>query len=162
MTAGEAKVVRAHPLPSYQIHEECFRLEEGDRVEFRFESTEPVDFNLHYHEGRAVVMPISRDKSTEHAGVYVATLVQDYCLMWEAGAAGAAMVAAVAVGAYPTMDACIIDWVAPLLGPAEPPDAALARAYAGLYPAYVEARRGLVPAWRRMAALRAEEEAWDG
>jgi hypothetical protein len=38
--------VRAHPLPSYQIHEECFRLDEGDRVEFRFESTEPVDFNL--------------------------------------------------------------------------------------------------------------------
>jgi hypothetical protein len=89
MTAGEVKVVRAHPLPSYQIHEECFRLAEGDRVEFRFESTEPVDFNLHYHEGHAVVMPISREKSSEHAGIYVATLAQDYCLMWEAGAAGA-------------------------------------------------------------------------
>ena len=30
----------------------------GDRIEFAFESTEPVDFNIHYHEGNAVVMPI--------------------------------------------------------------------------------------------------------
>ena len=89
MTAGEPKIVKAHPLPSYQIHEECFKLREGDRVEFRFESNEPVDFNLHYHEGQAVVMPISREKSSEYGGVYVARIPQDYCLMWEAGAAGA-------------------------------------------------------------------------
>jgi hypothetical protein len=85
---GEPKVVRRHPLPSYQIHEECFKLRDGDRVEFRFESTEPVDFNIHYHEGQAVLMPISREKTREYAGVYVARLMQDYCLMWEASAAG--------------------------------------------------------------------------
>ena len=34
----------------------------------------------------------------------------------EAGAAGAAMMAAVAIGAYPDMDACIAEWVTPLLG----------------------------------------------
>ena len=45
----------------------------------------------------------------------------------EAGAAGAAMMAAVAIGAYPTMDACVADWVTPLLGPAEAPDPALGR-----------------------------------
>ena len=53
------KVVSAHPLPSYQVHEECFKLGDGDRVDFAFESSEPVDFNIHYHEGQAVVMPIS-------------------------------------------------------------------------------------------------------
>ena len=89
ITAGEPKVVSAQPVPSYQIHEECFRLSEGDRVEFRFESTETVDFNIHYHEGDAVVMPISREKSLEYAGVYLARLTQNYCLTWEAGAAGA-------------------------------------------------------------------------
>jgi hypothetical protein len=88
-TAGDPKVVKAHAVASYAIHEECFKLDEGDRVEFRFESTEPVDFNIHYHEGRAVVMPISREKSREDGGVYMARLTQDYCLMWEAGAAGA-------------------------------------------------------------------------
>lgn len=89
MTAGEPKVVKAHPLPSYQIHEECFKLRDGDRVEFHFESNEPVDFNIHYHEGHAVVMPISREKTTEYGSVFRARLDQDYCLMWEAGAAGA-------------------------------------------------------------------------
>ena len=83
------KVVSAHPLPSYQVHEECFKLGDGDRVDFAFESSEPVDFNIHYHEGQAVVMPISREKSRSDAGIYVARIAQDYCLMWEAGAAGA-------------------------------------------------------------------------
>ena len=87
--AGGPKIVRAHPVPSYQVHEECFKLDERDRVDYGFESTEPVDFNIHYHEGQAVVMPIAREKSRGDAGIYVARIAQDYCLMWEAGAAGA-------------------------------------------------------------------------
>ena len=46
-------------------------------------------FNLHYHEGNAVVMPVVREQSREDAGVYAAQIAQDYCLMWEAGPAGA-------------------------------------------------------------------------
>ena len=87
--ADGPKVVKALPVPSYQVHEECFKLNEGDRLDFGFESTEPVDFNIHYHEGHAVVMPISRDKSRSDSGMYVARIAQDYCLMWETGAAGA-------------------------------------------------------------------------
>jgi hypothetical protein len=83
------KVVTAHPVASYQVHEECFKLGERERVDYGFESTEPVDFNLHYHEGQAVVMPIAREKSRGDSGIYVARIAQDYCLMWEAGAAGA-------------------------------------------------------------------------
>jgi len=89
ISSDTPKVVRALPVPSYQIHEECLRLEPGDRVEYGFESTEPVDFNVHYHEGNAVVMPVVRDKSREDAGFYAVQIAQDYCLMWEAGAAGA-------------------------------------------------------------------------
>ena len=90
--AGDTpKVVQGYPLPSYQIHEECLMLKPGERVLYRFESTAPVDFNIHYHEGKAVVMPLVREKSREDAGVYAVTLAQDYCLMWEAGAAGAVL-----------------------------------------------------------------------
>ena len=85
------KIVQGYPLPSYQIHEECLALKPGERVEYRFESTEPVDFNLHYHEGNAVVMPLLREKSREDAGVYSVRIAQVYCLMWEAGAAGAVL-----------------------------------------------------------------------
>ena len=83
------KTVRAHPLPPYEVLEECLRLEQGERVEFAFESSEPVDFNIHYHEGKTVVMPITRDKSSGDAGVFATPVAQDYCLMWEAGPAGA-------------------------------------------------------------------------
>ena len=89
ITADTPKTVRAHPLPSYQIHEECFRLEPGDRVEYGFASSEPVGFNLHYQAGSAVVMPVAREGSLEDAGIYVALIAHDYCLMWEAGPAGA-------------------------------------------------------------------------
>ena len=83
------RTVRAQPIAPYEWHEECLHLEGGDRVEFAFEATEPVDFNIHYHEGNAVIMPISEDKTRADAGVFVSPATQDYCLMWEAGAAGA-------------------------------------------------------------------------
>ncbi len=69
----------------------------------------------------------------------------------EAGAAGAAMMAAVAVGAYPSMDACIAEWVTPLLGAAEAPDPALVGVYERLFPAYVQARGALAPVWAALA-----------
>ena len=69
----------------------------------------------------------------------------------EAGAAGAAMMAAVALGAYPDMQSCIAEWVTPLLGHAEPPDPELARIFARMFPVYVEARRALEPVWEQMA-----------
>ena len=72
----------------------------------------------------------------------------------EAGAAAAAMMSAVAIGAYPTMDACVAEWVTPLLGPAEAPDAALTATYAQSYPAYKSAREGLTEAWSGLAAIR--------
>ncbi|WP_416356169.1 FGGY-family carbohydrate kinase [Aureimonas phyllosphaerae] len=75
----------------------------------------------------------------------------------EAGAAGAAMMAAVAIKAFPTMDACIETWVTPLLGPAEAPDARLAERYAGVFEGYRTARQGLAPVWNHMAALRSRD-----
>lgn len=89
VTASAPKAIKGHPVAPYEWHEECLRLEAGDRVEFAFESTEPVDFNFHYHEGKVIVMPLVRDKTRADSGVFVALAVQHYCLMWEAGAAGA-------------------------------------------------------------------------
>lgn len=89
ITADAPKVVTAHVLAPRALHEECVRLAPGDRADYTFESTEPVAFNIHYHEGNAVVMPISRDATRADAGVFLPSLAQDYCLMWEAGPAGA-------------------------------------------------------------------------
>lgn len=75
----------------------------------------------------------------------------------EAGAAGAAMMAAVAIGAYPDMDTCIATWVTPLLGASEAPDAALMQTYDRMFPAYLEARRALEPVWDMMAQPQSTE-----
>jgi erythritol kinase len=69
----------------------------------------------------------------------------------EAGAAGAAMMAAVAVGAYPDLEATIADWVTPHLGAAEAPDAALAQVYGQIYPAYRSTREALGPVWHALS-----------
>ncbi len=73
----------------------------------------------------------------------------------EAGAAGCAMMAAVAIGAYPDMDACIAEWTRPLLGPTEPPDPALVPVYDSLFTTYRDARAALTPVWDGLAAHRA-------
>lgn len=75
----------------------------------------------------------------------------------EAGAAGAAMMAAVAIGAYPDMDACIADWVTPLLDTPEAPDATLAATYDRLFPAWRSARGALEPVWHALAQTRATQ-----
>ncbi|MDF1632561.1 FGGY-family carbohydrate kinase [Mycoplana sp. MJR14] len=69
----------------------------------------------------------------------------------EAGAAGVAMMAAVAIGAYRSMDDCIAEWVTPLLGRPEPPDPEQANRIDHLYGAYRQARSGLVPVWDALA-----------
>ena len=72
----------------------------------------------------------------------------------EAGAAGAAMMAAVAIGAYPDMNACISEWVTPLLGPAEDPDPQLVHTYDRLFPAFLAARTASPPVWQALARAR--------
>ncbi len=74
----------------------------------------------------------------------------------EAGAAGAAMTAAVSIGAYADMEACIARWVTPLLNAATEPDATLAGHYEALFPAYVAARKASVPTWHALHDHRVE------
>jgi erythritol kinase len=57
------------------------------------------------------------------------------------------MMAAVALGAQETMDACVEQWVVPLLGEAEPPDPQLRRVYDRLFPAYQSLRHAAEPVW---------------
>ncbi len=76
----------------------------------------------------------------------------------ETGAAGAAMMAAVAIGAYPSMDACIAEWVTPLLGPAETAAPELIATYDRLYAIYHDARLRLAPIWGNLAELRRAAE----
>ena len=72
----------------------------------------------------------------------------------EAGAAGAAMIAALSVGLYPDMEACAAAWVTPLLGEADRPDEDLAAVYDKGFAVFQDAHEALRPIWRKMAAGR--------
>ena len=75
----------------------------------------------------------------------------------EAGAAGTAMIAAVGLGHYKSMEDCVAAWAAPLLGAAEAPDTGLATAYHKMFPSYLKARQALKPVWHDMANARTKE-----
>jgi len=69
----------------------------------------------------------------------------------EAGAAGAAMIAAVSLGVYDSWDSCIRDWVLPYQRPAEPANPAIVRRFDQAFPAYRASRTALRPVWHMLA-----------
>ena len=62
--------------------EVCGRLDPGARVDWRFDASQPSDFNIHYHEGRAVRYPAKEEGRTQSAGILEVTRAEDYCWMW--------------------------------------------------------------------------------
>ena len=62
--------------------EVCGPLERGLAIAWTFKSDRPLNFNIHYHEGKEVVYPAKRDAVQESAGKLAATLDQNYCWMW--------------------------------------------------------------------------------
>jgi erythritol kinase (D-erythritol 1-phosphate-forming) len=71
----------------------------------------------------------------------------------EAGAAGAAMMAAVQQKIFPDMAACSSAWIDPHLGSATEPDAELVRHYAQVFPHYVFARTAIRPVWKGLQTV---------
>src|SRR6185436_1820393 len=62
--------------------EVCEKLPQGSKVTWSFRSTAPLDFNIHYHEGKDVKFPAKRDASAGADGRLDASSEQDYCWMW--------------------------------------------------------------------------------
>jgi erythritol kinase len=72
----------------------------------------------------------------------------------ESGAAGAAMMAGVAIGALPDMAVAVDKWVKPSLRGIVQPDTALKKHYDQLFPIYVKARQAMPSVWADLAAAR--------
>jgi erythritol kinase (D-erythritol 1-phosphate-forming) len=74
----------------------------------------------------------------------------------EAGAAGAAMMAAIQQKIYPDMAACTTQWVDNLLGSSTAPEPNLVKTYDRTFPLYRETREKMRPLWRALAKTREE------
>jgi erythritol kinase (D-erythritol 1-phosphate-forming) len=72
----------------------------------------------------------------------------------EAGAAGAAMIAAVQQKIFPSMVDCAAEWVDPALGPETRPDPAMTKIFDTIFPVYRETRDQMRTVWRALATAR--------
>ena|SRR5438105_2058026 len=65
-------------------HEECQRIEAGQKRKYHWKASAPVDFNIHYHDGPEVLYGVKRDAMRGDGGTFTAKTAQDYCWMWTA------------------------------------------------------------------------------
>lgn len=62
--------------------EACEKLSDGAKVAWSFKAATPLDFNIHYHEGKEVRFPAKKSQISHDAGTLKVKLAQDYCWMW--------------------------------------------------------------------------------
>jgi hypothetical protein len=80
--ADSATRLFAHPVRPGGIAEECFELRDGQAIGYAFESTAPVDFNIHFHRGNHVGYPVKRDQVQRAEDRFAAPSTEEFCLMW--------------------------------------------------------------------------------
>lgn len=85
------KVVVGLDLAPYAVYEECVLLQAGQRIGYLFRAAAPLAFNIHFHDGNAVIEPVSAASTQDESGEFSADRDQTYCLMWEAGAGGSVL-----------------------------------------------------------------------
>lgn len=64
------------------VHEDCMELLKGQTLDYSFDSSKPLNFNIHYHESGGVFYVIKKDGISSDRGTYNAEKKQYYCFMW--------------------------------------------------------------------------------
>ena len=73
---------RSVSLAPGRFIEVCGKLPAQQAVQWQFEADARLDFNIHYHEGKAVHYPARQDGVAQAQGTLAAPIAQDYCWMW--------------------------------------------------------------------------------
>lgn len=84
-TAG-AQAAPAKPtvIKPTKTFEKCHQLDAGQKLEYRFESTGKLNFNLNYQKGpEEIYYPVKLDRTTGESGLYEVKARNKYCLKWE-------------------------------------------------------------------------------
>jgi hypothetical protein len=72
----------AHSLRVRAAAEECVKLSAGESIRYVFESSAPVEFNVHFHRGDSIEYPIKRADVRAADERFTARSTEEYCLMW--------------------------------------------------------------------------------
>ena len=65
-----------------KLVEVCGKLPAGKKIRWDFEVSTPVDFNVHYHEGKDVIFPAKLSAVSKASDILDTKVLQDYCWMW--------------------------------------------------------------------------------
>ena len=79
--AAAASMKQAAIDPS-DAHEDCAQVNPGQTLYFSFNSPKPVDFRIHYHHERKMVIVMGKKAVSEFKGSYSPKGPHEYCLMW--------------------------------------------------------------------------------
>lgn len=64
------------------VLEVCGKLAAGLKIDWQYQSPQVLDFNIHFHEGKKVTMPVKYQARKEAAEQFKVKQAQDYCWMW--------------------------------------------------------------------------------
>lgn len=67
---------REKVLAPGEVYEECMKLEKPQGLSYSYESSAPLDFNIHYHVGESVEYPIKKNANREFKGIFRPTSTQ--------------------------------------------------------------------------------------
>lgn len=80
--AADGSAVREFQVAPGKFAEWCGPLRRGEKVRWQFEASGPLNFNVHYHEGKEVRFPARQEGAAKADSTLEAALDQDYCWMW--------------------------------------------------------------------------------
>ena len=69
-------------LPSSGTHEECLKLLQENEVVYSFEASQPLTFDIHYHDGTKIVDAFAKKEIGALEATLKPELVQEYCMTW--------------------------------------------------------------------------------
>ncbi len=69
-------------LGPLEFREYCLEMKARDGIKSDFQSDQPIEFNIHYHEGIKIHLPVTLEGVRAHAGEFVAEFDRAICLMW--------------------------------------------------------------------------------
>lgn len=69
-------------MPDEGTAEVCEKLEAGAKVQWRYKSSAPLDFNVHSRAGKTVTVLVRKDRTARADAVFTAGSAQEYCWSW--------------------------------------------------------------------------------
>jgi len=64
------------------MHEDCMELMPNQMLDYSFESSNSLNFNIHYHDDSEIIYLVIADNTFKEHGSFCPEKQQYYCLMW--------------------------------------------------------------------------------